>query len=447
MNTIITQQIQRQAVIAQGQQAHHQQQADQQQFKRGQSPSRANDGQAIITQGFQREHTSQTITCIGGGDEGDDGEGAVGDDAAEADDPQEEPTITVVDDDRDHPHHGRGAAPKRPDQAMIDAVIADMFNDPDFADICVPPMKRRRTTDSEQETAEKTTETGEAQVTDTEEAAKSTDEADVTDAANTSVDDIAVTPPVAPPTAPRKRDCKATAKATQARGVKQPCDGCGIHFWKRQIVQQFQVCHNCIKIVQAVDATAVQNGGSTQVVRIDHDAIGIQITCHAGHAWVTPFKAKQGGKTCRDCRIAEAERQKQRVRMEEQQERERIARAQEQMFRQAQEQFREQDVIDDRQHQEAHVEIDPHAQFIRAVADQIIAPQVDGIDIDGQAVQHRFVDAIIAIGARGQDAVDAVFEQIFDEIGDRQQQQRVIRRIKFICHPDKNNHMMAKDAF
>lgn len=87
-------------------------------------------------------------------------------------------------------------------------------------------------------------------------------------------------------------------------------------------------------------------------------------------------------------------------------------------------------------------------QFIQQVVNQIIAPQEGpGIDIEARAAQHRFVDAIIAIGDRGQDAINQVFNQMFDAIPDRQEQHRVELRIKFICHPDKNTHMMAKDAF
>lgn len=38
-------------------------------------------------------------------------------------------------------------------------------------------------------------------------------------------------------------------------------------------------------------------------------------------------------------------------------------------------------------------------------------------------------------------------DQIFDAIGERQQIERVIKRIKFMVHPDKNAHPQAKDAF
>jgi len=93
--------------------------------------------------------------------------------------------------------------------------------------------------------------------------------------------------------------------------------------------------------------------------------------------------------------------------------------------------------------------VDPNVHFIQQVMGQIVEP-IDGnaaIDIDAQEVQHRFVDAIIAIEARGQAILDDTFNQIFDAIADRQQHERVVRRIKFMLHPDKNTHRMAKDAF
>ena len=95
------------------------------------------------------------------------------------------------------------------------------------------------------------------------------------------------------------------------------------------------------------------------------------------------------------------------------------------------------------------VVVDPDVQFIQQVIAQIHDPigENAAIDIDAQEVQHRFVDAIIAIGGRGQDALDNIIDQIFDAIGDRQQHERIVRRIKFMLHPDKNTHAMAKDAF
>ena len=117
------------------------------------------------------------------------------------------------------------------------------------------------------------------------------------------------------------------------------------------------------------------------------------------------------------------------------------------MFQQAQAQFQNQAHFQAREVPE--VVVDPDAQFIQQVIGQIIEP-IEGhaaIDIDTQDVQHRFVDAIIALDAQGQDVVDDTFNQIFDAIGDRQQQERVVRRMKFMLHPDKNTHRMAKDAF
>ena len=70
-------------------------------------------------------------------------------------------------------------------------------------------------------------------------------------------------------------------------------------------------------------------------------------------------------------------------------------------------------------------------------------PQAEEIDIDDHEVQHQMVDAIIAVG---EDGIDAIIAAIFDQVGERQQQ-RIERRIKFMVHPDKNTHTRAKNAF
>ena len=47
----------------------------------------------------------------------------------------------------------------------------------------------------------------------------------------------------------------------------------------------------------------------------------------------------------------------------------------------------------------------------------------------------------------GEEGMEEVVAQIFDVVGERQQQQRVERRMKFLVHPDRNMHPRAKDAF
>lgn len=302
MTTIITTQIQHQQVVAKGQQTHFQQQADQHKFQKEPIHMQTQQGTTNPIQGFQREHNMHKMTSIVDEESGENGVG--GDhDAAERDENHEEnPVVTVVD---DHPHDPHPGARIRPTQATIDAVIADMFNFPEFENVYQPEFKRRKTNDSDQTAAA----TAEAPVTDNEEEAKFSDEAEITIGgdANTSFEDIMTTPAVVH----RKRETKTKAKAARIeRMPKQACNGCRIKFWKVQRVQQFHVCHNCVKIIQAIDATAAKYDGHTNVVRIDPVSIGIQVHCHAGHTWVTEFKAKQGQKWCRDCRKAENDQRK-----------------------------------------------------------------------------------------------------------------------------------------
>lgn len=96
--------------------------------------------------------------------------------------------------------------------------------------------------------------------------------------------------------------------------------------------------------------------------------------------------------------------------------------------------------------------------FIERVVDAIVVqggdqpvfhPEEEPIDTDDAEVQHRLVDAIVAVGEEDEDGeaqINAIIAHIFDHIGERQQQ-RVERRIKFMIHPDRNTHGRAKDAF
>lgn len=337
--------------------------------------------------------------------------------------------VTEPADDPDHPPpQGRQ---HRPNQETIDAIIADICGVQEFENVYVPEFKRRKISETEHTTA---TETG----TDTEEV-KEEPEMASTDTTNTSFEEIIIPPA----TVMRKREIKEKHKAAKnaiAAG-KQACDGCHIQFWQLQMVQEFKICHNCKKIVQAKEATAAKHHGTSRVVRISPKTIGIEIHCHRAHTWVTDFKAKQGQKWCNTCRKIEKAEFLQQIREEEEKERERMAREQEQMFQQFQAQFQQQVEVEQQE-----IAIDPNIQFIQQVIDQIVAQQDarDAIDIDAEEIHHRFVDAIIAVEHQG--IIDDVFIPIFDAIGE-EQQARVERRIKFMLHPDKNSHRMAKQAF
>lgn len=79
------------------------------------------------------------------------------------------------------------------------------------------------------------------------------------------------------------------------------------------------------------------------------------------------------------------------------------------MFKQAQEQYREIEAEAEEKEGEEQAIMDSDAEFIKKVINQIATTRDGGIEIDDEEVQNRFIDAIIAIGARGEDMIDVVF--------------------------------------
>lgn len=127
----------------------------------------------------------------------------------------------------------------------------------------------------------------------------------------------------------RRRDAKAETK-----GAKQACTGCHMEFWKMADTR-IGVCHNCIKIQQAVVDGAMRHGGIVTVAHNKHGQAHFVFECCRQHKWRAPFRAKQGRKWCDQCPAIERQERRNAAREAEARQEERIAKEQAQMFAEA----------------------------------------------------------------------------------------------------------------
>jgi len=95
------------------------------------------------------------------------------------------------------------------------------------------------------------------------------------------------------------------------------------------------VCHNCIKIKQAVVDGAMRNGGIVTVAHNKHGQAHFVFECCRRHKWRAPFRAKQGRKWCDQCPAIERQERRNAAREAEEREQERIAKEQAEMFAEA----------------------------------------------------------------------------------------------------------------
>ena len=148
---------------------------------------------------------------------------------------------------------------------------------------------------------------------------------DVTDH-TTDEETTKVQPIIAMPA--RKREQKAATKTT--------CPGCQAKFFKLDTTHN--VCHNCVKIIGAIEAQCHQHHGRISVV-MRGDQAEIVIRCNRNHEWTTQFIARQGRKWCKQCREDDKQTRRDQQERAEREEQARIAVIQEQHFQQAMQQF------------------------------------------------------------------------------------------------------------
>ena len=114
---------------------------------------------------------------------------------------------------------------------------------------------------------------------------------------------------------------------------------------------QFRVCHNCIKIHDAVQHTVVRNHATVKVVHDAEDQAHFEIRCFRGHQWSAEFRAKQGRRWCQQCPAVDRAERRQANQQRFAEENARVAAAQQAMFAQARTEM--QDELPTQPHREA----------------------------------------------------------------------------------------------
>ncbi len=56
--------------------------------------------------------------------------------------------------------------------------------------------------------------------------------------------------------------------------------------------KQMRICHNCVKIYDAVVFTVMRNRATVEVVHDATDRARFHFTCYRGHEWTANFRAK-----------------------------------------------------------------------------------------------------------------------------------------------------------
>ncbi|CDW78290.1 UNKNOWN [Stylonychia lemnae] len=240
----------------------------------------------------------------------------------------------------------------------------------------------------------------------------------------------------------KKRETK------EAEKQQTTCIGCKLQFPKLK-VNTF--CHNCFKIFNEVAEFVDKKGG---VFEFTDKKCVIKVTCHNQHIFTTDYKLKVVKKWCQACKNTVRDKRKDYYRQADNERQAEFERMQREMFERARTNSNStnQDDIEDeyvnnfdeetkfedsRQEEFKFTNAEESQRFFNYIVNDNVAEN------NGTQFSETFLREIVEYIIY---EPDYRLIQMFKNI-QKDKRMRAYRRLARNIHPDKNAHILAKDAF